>query len=89
MSHKSRQLISAAVNRALANGAAPIVEVMSAVTEGYHAYTGHVFTASQADSYNAALAKFQRNPSEANANGCHNLFRTIVETPRAYERESV
>jgi len=58
---------------------------MEKITAGYRAYTGHIFTAVQAESYNAAADKTARNPSEANLNGAHNLFRTIAET--GIERE--
>ena len=51
------------------------------IEAGYRAYTGHVFTAVQAAAYNAATARAERSPSEANLNGAHNLFDAIARTP--------
>lgn len=55
---------------------------MERIAAGYRAYTGYVFTEAQARAYNAAVERYERNPTEANANGAHNLFRSIAETPQ-------
>lgn len=52
------------------------------IAAGYRAYTGHVFTAEQAAAYNAAVARAERCPNEANRNAAHNLFDSIARTPR-------
>lgn len=50
------------------------------IQSGYRAFTGYVFTQTQADSYNAACDRAERCPSEANRNGAHNLFYSIAMT---------
>lgn len=53
---------------------------MTPISAGYRAYTGHIFTAGQAAAYNAAVARAERCPNEANRNGAHNLFNSIAMT---------
>lgn len=55
---------------------------MERIQEGYRAFTGYVFTAAQAAAYNAACARAERCPNEANRNGAHNLFNSIAMTPK-------
>jgi hypothetical protein len=50
------------------------------IAAGYCAFTGYRFTQCQADAYNAACERAERNPSEANLNGAHNLFYSIAMT---------
>ena len=54
---------------------------MERIHAGYRAFTGHVFTQTQADAYNAAVERAERSPSEENRNGAHNLFNSIAMTP--------
>lgn len=56
---------------------------MEHISEGYRAFTGHVFNAAEALAYNAAVDRAKRSPSEANLNGAHNLFRSIVTLGKA------
>jgi hypothetical protein len=54
---------------------------MTTIEAGYRAYTGHVFSAVDAATYNAAADKAFRRPTDTNLNGAHNLFSTIANTP--------
>lgn len=56
---------------------------MEKIVAGYRAFTGHIFTQSEANAYNAACDRVLRHPTEENRNGAHNLFRSIVELGRA------
>jgi hypothetical protein len=51
------------------------------IQAGYRAFNGYIFNAKQAESYNRAQARAVQNPTEANLNGAHNLFMTIITTP--------
>ncbi|KAB2699347.1 DUF2478 domain-containing protein [Ochrobactrum sp. Kaboul] len=80
MSNPAQAALTRAVNRAIANGSPVVVNVPPRIAAGYRAFTGHVFTATQAAAYNAALDRFERSPNEANQNGAHNLFYSIALT---------
>jgi len=51
------------------------------VAAGYRAFNGYIFSEAQARAYNAAVARAKANPSEANLNGAHSLFSSIIATP--------
>ena len=51
------------------------------IKAGFRAFNGYIFNAAQADAYNRAQARAVQNPTEANLNGAHNLFMTIITTP--------
>ena len=43
---------------------------------GYRLWTGYVLNQTQADALNRAYDRAERNPSEANKNGAHNLLNS-------------
>lgn len=58
---------------------------MNKLTAGYRTFTGYELTQGQADTYNAAVERAERCPSEANRNAAHNLLYSLALTGRTQE----